>query len=738
MIKLPSTEPPEFFQSAELQSLRKEAQAFFSRSPVTRAQTRFDFQRLLMRIYPHVRRGLKLQFPAKCAYCETSLESPDIEAFRPKQRAANLDRKLDDDHYWWLAFEWANYLPACRQCNTLKGQRFPVKGPRARVGTVGAALESEYRLLLDPRLDEPTRVLLFLDDGRVTSEDERGRISIDVLGLNRETLVAMRKQDLAGLLAIMGNAKSKPSERAMANIVEVLKEMTTADKPFAAMRRQYVKAWAIEASVASPRLARLTKTFAEFETALTSGLTARHREIKSASAGLTARTKSAESYSIAAETVSDQYYRHARFVERFELQNIRAFEKLELRPPIGSGSSGEWLVLLGENGTGKSTVLQALACALIGQAGVDSIAVKATDLLRRGCNTGRVKVHVTGMSTPIVMTLTRRGNRIKVDPPEPKVMVLGYGATRLLKQTASTARRDSHFNVSNLFDPYSRLSDGRPWLYEANKAEFDRHVRSLSALLPRTDGAKFTRRAGQIYVSTPGVKDTLDTLSSGYQAVLALALDIMSVMRLGWQDMDSAEGIVLIDEVDAHLHPRWKMRIVQRLREVFPRMQFIATSHEPLTLRGLERDEVAVLTRSLSGAVGAITADSADFPSPKLMRVDQLLTSELFGLNSTEDLAIDTLFDEYYRLLASRNRSAADETRLNELRDQLDEGRQLGLTPRERLVFGAADAMLAQSKASFEALPEATQQAAQQRLKALWSEVQAEPPAVGVESEAGS
>lgn len=729
MIKLPQTTPPEFFQSPEALNLRKEAEAFFSRAPAARAQTRFDFQRIATRMYPHVRRGFKEQLPAKCAYCETPTESPDIEAFRPKQRATNLDGKVDDDHYWWLTFEWSNYLPACRQCNTLKGQRFPVKGPRAPVGAVGTALMSERRLLLDPHVDEPTRVLLFLDDGRITSEDEQGRVSIDVLSLNRDSLVAARKQDLISLLAIIG--KAKPSERQMASIVDVLKELTTGDKPFAAMRRQYVKAWAVEASKASPRLRRLTQGFLEFETALSSGLTARHKEIKDASAGLTARTKSAESYSIAAKNVSDDYYRQARFVERFELHNIRAFEKLELRASIGSGNAGEWLVLLGENGTGKSTILQALACALVGQAGVESTRIKATDLLRRGCDRGQVKVHVTGMSTPIVMTLLRRGNRIKVDPPEPKLMVLGYGATRLLTEGNGKARSGSRFRINNLFDPYSRLSDGRPWLYEANKTEFDRLVRSLSALLPRADGAKFTRRAGRIFVETPGVKDTLDTLSSGYQAVLALALDIMSVMRLGWQDMASAEGIVLIDEVDAHLHPRWKMRIVQRLREVFPRMQFIATSHEPLTLRGLEREEVAVLRRALNGNVGAITADNADFPSPKLMRVDQLLTSELFGLNSTEDLAIDTLFEEYYKLLAARTRTTAEDARLDELRTQLEDGRQLGLTPRERLVFQAADAMIARSKANFEALPEANQRAAEQHLQALWAEVRLEPPGAG-------
>ena len=105
MIKLPQTTPPEFFLSPEALGLRKEAEAFFSRAPAARAQARFDFQRIAARMYPHVRRGFKDQLPGKCAYCETPIESPDIEAFRPKQRATNLDGKVDDDHYWWLTFE---------------------------------------------------------------------------------------------------------------------------------------------------------------------------------------------------------------------------------------------------------------------------------------------------------------------------------------------------------------------------------------------------------------------------------------------------------------------------------------------------------------------------------------------------------------------------------------------------------------------------------------------------------
>lgn len=721
MIRINRGEAPAAFQSERVMKIRREAEQFFSEPHKQRAQRSFDFQRVAANLYPSVRHALMGRFPAKCAYCETALEKPEIENFRPKLRAANLDGKIDEDCYWWLTFEWSNYLPACRLCNILKGSRFPILGQRAKAGTIGSELAAEDRLLLDPCEDDPSNVLLFLEDGQVTSDDERGRVSIDVLGLNREALVTARHRDLTLILQLLDVGGL--TRRTMEKYVDTLIDMTSDSSPFAAMRRQFVRAWAMEESRSSPKLNRLMQHLQQYSTALDTGLKASKAAMEVASQDLSSRTQDAESYSVEADNVSDKFYRQARFIERFELTNIRSFDHLDLKVPIGTGEKGEWFVLLGENGTGKSSVLQALACALIGQAGVERLGIKASSLLRRGCPKGEVRVHVTGMSKPIVMTLVRRGERVTIDPPDPRIMVLAYGATRLLTPGKIGAARTSRINVANLFDPYARLSNGRPWLYEAGKLEFDRAARSLSALLPRPDGAQFSRRSGQIYVQAPGVSDTLDALSSGYQAVLALALDIMSVMRLSWEDMQSAEGIVLIDEVDAHLHPRWKMRIVNRLREVFPRLQFIATSHEPLTLRGLEREEVAVLRRSLDGDVTAVTSETEDFPSPKYMRVDQLLASELFGLYSSEDLRVDALFEEYYKLLAKQELTKKEEGRLAVLKRELGSNKQMGLTKRERLVFEAADSYIAQSRAAQDALPEQTLEDAKNLLKKLWADV---------------
>ncbi len=81
-----------------------------------------------------------------------------------------------------------------------------------------------------------------------------------------------------------------------------------------------------------------------------------------ASTALSAGIRDSERYSLSDTNVGDSFYRKARFVERIELENIRACERVDLRTSLGKDGAGRWLVLLGENGSGKSSVLQALGC----------------------------------------------------------------------------------------------------------------------------------------------------------------------------------------------------------------------------------------------------------------------------------------------------------------------------------------------------------------------------------------
>jgi predicted ATP-binding protein involved in virulence len=129
------------------------------------------------------------------------------------------------------------------------------------------------------------------------------------------------------------------------------------------------------------------------------------------------------------------------------------------------------------------------------------------------------------------------------------------------------------------------------------------------------------------------------------------------------------EGVVIVDEIDLLLHPRWQCTIIDDVRAIFPRMTFIVTTHNPLTLLGAREGEIFVLRRSrdLDGAEGSPKARQVDLP--KGARADQILTGAWFGLPSTVDPETQELLEEHRHLLRKGN--GASQARIEELEEIL-------------------------------------------------------------------
>jgi hypothetical protein len=122
----------------------------------------------------------------------------------------------------------------------------------------------------------------------------------------------------------------------------------------------------------------------------------------------------------------------------------------------------------------------------------------------------------------------------------------------------------------------------------------------------------------------------------------------------------TARGVVLIDEIEAHLHPRWKVQVMTSLRRALPGMTFIVTTHDPLCLRGMGADEVVVLQRVSSVDAGVksqmpIAVERVTgLPNAADLRIEQLLTSDFFQLFSTTDAAADRLMARVGDLVKKR------------------------------------------------------------------------------------
>jgi hypothetical protein len=182
-------------------------------------------------------------------------------------------------------------------------------------------------------------------------------------------------------------------------------------------------------------------------------------------------------------------------------------------------------------------------------------------------------------------------------------------------------------------------------------------------------------------------------------------------------DMRDLSGIVLLDEIGTNLHPRWRMAIVDRLGRTFPRIQFIASTHEPLCLRGLGAGEVSVLKRDRACVR---LADS--LPSPAGLRVDQLLTSDFFGLHTTIDPDVERDFEIYYDLPArEKSLSSAEREKLEEVRSQLPQTTVLGSSRRDRLILQIVDRFIAKEHAEGTNFPKPTDRVVQLVQNALTS-----------------
>nr|WP_171815737.1 AAA family ATPase [Rhizobium leguminosarum] len=602
-----------------------------------------------------------------------------------------------------------------------KGNRFPILGSRAM--SPADDLDGELPLLLDPTRDRPETHLVYSESGYVSSETERGNITISLLGLNRPALVQQRAETLRRYRDLFQTAEKLlttegPFESDIAyRMRDDAQQMASYQAPYAAIVRQFMQA----------DLRRLTSAHGQSSSEVVPVLSSLQTFQSVSSTATPARQKRAEKtsrdfrqrmadYSLSTEDGIRRYKSQRRVIEKISIRNIRALSEINVNLVAMESAPGGWLMLLGENGTGKSTALQAVSLVLAGSANVVGLIKSGTlelrDLVRSGARSGHVEIKLSGFDKPHRLTVFR--NRLEFFAPSgektiitrsgtvegtswiPQTVFVAYGATRLLpRDNALTNDPDEYARIDNLFDPFVPLIDAQQWLSKLPANYFDRAVRVLRDLLAIKEEDTFFKRAGKIAVRTSGGSSIpVSRLSDGYQTVFAATLDILEMLYRIWPNLEDAEGIVLIDEIDAHLHPAWQMQIVGRLRRALPGVQFIATTHQPLCLRGIRAGEVAVMRRLGDGQIEVVS----DLPSPEDFLVEQLLTSEFFGLNSTVDPKTEEDFDRYYMFLAMEERSEEQERELSALTISLHDRRQLGTTRRESLYLAAIDKIIAEQK----------------------------------------
>ncbi len=394
----------------------------------------------------------------------------------------------------------------------------------------------------------------------------------------------------------------------------------------------------------------------------------------------------------------------SRSLDRVRLENIGPFEKAEL--VLGK----QWNVLLGNNGCGKSTFLRAIA---VGLCGADANGWKgAGELLRTGQKSGSIELTVGTVTYRTELVRDGDGVSVKsatVTPLQAKQWVaVGFPPLRGSAFRESTGPRLAGSRQPQVEDlkPLvtggvdSRMDDLKQWVVNlsvaaestdleeasAAKALRDKVFELLGALTPGVE-CRFSRldqRKWQVWVQTQDAEVPFSLVSQGTHSVFGWVGALL--MRLHETRPDSAArseeapALVLIDEIDAHMHPEWQQRLIPTLRKLVPNLQVVATTHSPLIVSSTQPGEVVRFLRDEQGHLAITTLDD------KILyyRADQVLTSDAFSLATTRGEKTEELIARYTRLLGKADPSQADLDAIEELRDRLRDVLSLGETARER------------------------------------------------------
>jgi AAA domain, putative AbiEii toxin, Type IV TA system/AAA domain len=717
-------------------------------------QKRLAQTRISMRSYAvegeELDAALTRLFRKRCAFCESEVPTRAYR-FRPTEEAGPTEAAPAADadrshlYYSWLINAWQNLYAICDACRPLEASIFPVSGRRCPLPSVEEIMlyvdepSSEWRgeiaerpILLDPCANEDfRRNLAALPGGELIGLSTRGEQTIRHFNLIRPELVSRRalkfRQYLdrlitdppkSGTASIFAFANMEFGGGWFLLLYQIAKKLGGGGGMRPTLSRLRIGQYYAE------RLAR--PDFAQRVSDAFDDLLDRPDQVSET------RVRPAAPLRGEARPVA------------FTIENFKALEKVEIElkarvlpveidPALGATPlppSAPALVILGENAAGKSSILEAMTLVLSDQASRDDLGQDADRFLLKpdwmgapgdgAPRKGRVTVrYENGEEAEISI---ESGFPFVKGAAIPRIPVFAYGAFRLFLKADKRTRASSA--IRSLFEANYVLPNPEPWLVSlAGTPWFEEVARALKFILAidqKVDVLEVdkVRRECALLVSSerPGLPPVLlrtpfIAVSSGFRAILAMVCDIMRGL-IAAQDQFSASlakarAVVLIDEVEAHLHPKWKMRILQGLREALPNVTFIATTHDPLCLRGLAPEEVRVFRRvhrqdDPNNPLPTFVEQLTDLPAMGALTIEQLLTSELFQLHTTDAPAIEQSFAQAGDLLARERAGEAlrgpDEAALAtmraNLRKQIGGALPIGSTEVERLIQDAVEQFL--------------------------------------------
>lgn len=301
----------------------------------------------------------------------------------------------------------------------------------------------------------------------------------------------------------------------------------------------------------------------------------------------------------------------------------------------------KWLFLTGENGAGKTLILQSIAIGLYG---------KNEKLILPQNKETRIEVNYQSINT--IRNINYHNSTEYLDFFRPLENLACYGPFRLDIQSESSENQESKRSspIYGLFGNYDMLLKNieteLKFSYYENKTKFEQLTEMLKQVIPTLHDIEFDAKNRKVYYYEKNGQNKTEIyekvsyleLATGVKSIIAMVGDIYIRFSKNqpseYLAPEDLYGIVIIDELDLHLHPKWQKSLPSLLSNVFPNIQFIASTHSAIPILGAP--ENSVLLRVNRNKEDGITVERLEYLENQLkdLTPNLILTSEIFGLQN--------------------------------------------------------------------------------------------------------
>ena len=593
---------------------------------------------------PDVKNKLKQIYHGKCAYCESIIEASYLDHYRPKSI------------YYWTTFEWSNLLLACPTCNKQKKTKFPITFKKISEPQLdrnewranSSTFLSEEPLLINPEIDNPEDHLSFYPDGRMFAKTKKGKTTIEIINLNRESLVIRRMQiinniikkisyQLEPALILFNKQKGQTNHIIKLAFEPILNDIIEHTKP----KSEY--------SLFYKNILSNFDQFIidQFDEPKTKNLLQKVKNVLFDNI-----EKSTKIYK---KRKVDYNLEEKSLLQSIQIKNIKCFKNTEITFDAKNS------VLLGVNGRGKTTILQLLALGLSGSER-PPFESEWKDVVKDNSIEAGFNIKLKYKNKDIILSYTIIDDKVvnnyqikntdKIKKQEPFFVAYGTGRNaepQNFKLNENFQNIASLFGINNL-----HFRNGEIFDYLKQGSAFLQIKRIITDIFNKADDiynrielSRFDENSRTFLFKTPTRPDIeipLNALSAGFRTSFQWILDFVVRAWKNNYNLDKPEtiqGIVLIDELDTHLHIKWQRAIMNTLQTVFKNVQFIVTTHSPFIVQSFGNQNIT----SLQLRENEVVAKSINIEEGSSY---ESIIKDLFGEKATFSVDIEKMFDKFY------------------------------------------------------------------------------------------